>query len=158
MNFNSLNVGSPIFVLTKTSTVPVMQIGVLKSKVPLQNFNLDITATFDGVDKTFRNVPFGSEIATEGNDIFSGDAIKMQMAIESEMQASQQILNSVEYHRSMIEKGSGFIEKINPKYAKEKQQEREIAELKRKQKESDKKLDKMLEMLAKILPATDNAD
>ena len=158
MNFNSLNVGSPIYVLTKTAATPVMQIGVLKSKMPLQNFNFDITATFDGNDKTFKNVPFSSEIATEGNDIFSGDAIKMQMAIESEMQASQQILNSVEYHRSMIEKGSGFIEKINPKYAKEKQQEREIVDLKRKQASNEKKLDEILKMLVKIVPADDKAN
>ena len=87
MEFSALTNGMPFYVLRK-SDKPFLEVGVVKQKsqpraqYPMQTPNVgmglqmqqvvDITATINGKDETFPNLPVNVEIAQKGNDTFSG--------------------------------------------------------------------------------------
>lgn len=165
MDFNSLGQGSPFYVLNKAAT-PVLRVGSVKSKTAPQPkyqngvnaFNttvqqvVSITATFDGKDEVFPEIPINVEVAKIGeNVIFSGSQTAMASVVENLIQGSKKALEMVEYHKTMISEGDKILEQLNPKYADEKKQARSISELERKQAETDKKLDKISADNAKML-------
>lgn len=166
MDFNSLGQGSPFYVLNKTEK-PVLKIGTVKGKTnpqpKYQNgtnaFNaaniqnvITITATFDGKDEVFPEIPVNVEVAKIGeNVIFSGSQTAMASVVENLIQQSKKALEQVEYHKNMISEGDKILEVLNPKYADEKRQAKTISELEKKQAETDKKLDKISTDQAQIL-------
>lgn len=165
MDFNSLGQGSPFYVLRK-SEKPILQVGTVKTKTNPQPkyqsganaFNsaiqqvINITATIDGKDEVFTEIPINVEVAKIGeNVIFSGSQSAMLAVVENLIQASKKALEQVEYHKTMIAEGDKILETLNPKYATEKQQAKTISELERKQTETDKKLDKISADNARIL-------
>lgn len=166
MDFNSLGIGSPFYVLNKAEK-PTLKIGTVKSKTNPQPkyqqgtnaFNaaniqnvVSITATFNGKDEVFTEIPFNVEVAKIGeNVIFSGSQTAMASVVENLIQQSKKALEQVEYHKSMISEGDKILEVLNPKYADEKKQAKTISELEKKQAETDKKLDKISIDNAQIL-------
>lgn len=166
MDFNSLGQGSPFYVLNKAEK-PTLRVGTVKSKSNLQPkyqngtnaFNtaniqqvINITATFDGKDEIFSDIPFNVEVAKIGeNVIFSGSQTAMANVVENLIQGSKKALEQVEYHKTMIAEGDKILELLNPKYAEDKKQARTISELEKKQVETDKKLDRISADNAKIL-------
>lgn len=166
MDFNSLGQGSPFYVLNKAEK-PTLRVGTVKSKSNLQPkyqngtnaFNtaniqqvINITATFDGKDEIFSDIPFNVEVAKIGeNVIFSGSQTAMANVVENLIQGSKKALGQVEYHKTMIAEGDTILELLNPKYAEDKKQARTITELEKKQVETDKKLDRISADNAKIL-------
>lgn len=166
MDFNSLGQGSPFYVLNKAEK-PTLRVGTVKSKSNLQPkyqngtnaFNtaniqqvINITATFDGKDEIFSDIPFNVEVAKIGeNVIFSGSQTAMANVVENLIQGSKKALEQVEYHKTMIAEGDKILELLNPKYAEDKRQARTITELEKKQVETDKKLDRISADNAKIL-------
>lgn len=166
MDFNSLGQGSPFYVLNKADK-PSLKIGTVKSKTnpqpKYQNgtnaFNtaniqnvVSITATFDGKDEVFPEIPINVEVAKIGeNVIFSGSQTAMASVVENLIQSSKKALEQVEYHKTMIVEGDKILEILNPKYAEDKKQAKTISELEKKQAETDKKLDKISSDNAQIL-------
>ncbi|MBQ3689369.1 MAG: hypothetical protein II937_05805 [Bacteroidales bacterium] len=166
MDFNSLGQGSPFYVLNKTEK-PILRIGTVKSKTTPQPkyqqgtnaFNttnlqqvINITATIDGKDEIFSDIPFNVEVAKIGeNLIFSGSQTAMSAVVENLIQTSKKALEQVNYHKTMIDEGDRILEFLNPKYADEKRQAKTISELEKKQAETDKKLDKISTDNAQIL-------
>lgn len=158
MDFNSLGQGSPFYVLNK-SEKPILKVGTVKSKTnpqpKYQNgtnaFNtaniqnvISITATFDGKDEVFPEIPINVEVAKIGeNVIFSGSQNAMAAVVENLIQSSKKALEQVEYHNRMIAEGDKILEVLNPKYAEDKKQAKTISELEKKQAETDKKIDKI---------------
>ena len=166
MDFNSLNSGSPFYLLSKAEK-PILKVGTVKSKSNLQpkyqqgtnafnsaNFQqvLTITATFDGKDEIFSDIPYNVEVAKIGENVtFSGSQTAMANVVENLIQGSKKALEQVEYHKTMIAEGDKILELLNPKYAADKEQARTISELEKKQAETDKKLDRIANDNAKIL-------
>jgi hypothetical protein len=166
MDFNSLGQGSPFYVLNKTEK-PILRIGAVKSKTNPQPkyqqgtnaFNttnlqqvISITATIDGKDEIFSDIPFNVEVAKIGeNLIFSGSQAAMSAVVENLIQTSKKALEQVDYHKTMIDEGDKILEILNPKYAEDKKQAKTISELEKKQAETDKKLDKISTDNAQIL-------
>jgi len=155
MDFQSIGVGNPFYVLRKGEK-PVLEVGVVKSKsqprakFPTQTPNIalgiqvqqviDVTVTLNGKDETFSEVPINVEIAARGNDTFSGSREAMLQAVDSMLQTSKKAIEQVPYHKSVITESEKMLEVLNPQYADNKRQARTIQSLEEKQKATDEKL------------------
>lgn len=173
MDMQSLGVGNPFYVLRKGEK-PVLETGVVKSKsqprakFPTQTPNImqgmqmqqviDVTATINGKDETFVDLPINVEIAARGNDTFTGSREAMLQAVDNMLQTSKKALEQVAFHKSVIAESEKMLEVLNPQYAENKKQARTISDLERRQTETDKKLDAILGILQKLdSPAPSNA-
>ena len=165
MEFSALTNGMPFYVLRK-SDKPFLEVGVVKSKsqpraqYPMQTPNvgmglqmqqvIDITATINGKDETFPNLPINVEIAQKGNDTFSGSREAMLQAVDAMLQTSKKAIEQIPYHKLVISESEKMLEVLNPQYAENKKQARTISDLERRQADTDKKLDTILGILQKL--------
>ena len=168
MDFNSLGVNAPFYILHKGEFT--LQVGSVKSKTdPKPQFPtqtpgvfaglntqpnvVDVIVTLDGVDTPFNNLPFNTETAQYNNgDTFvscSRDAT-LQM-VDSMMQSSRKALEQRAYHEKVLSNGEVMLETLNPQYAENKRQVRTIEELKSKQRETDEKLSGLAKQNSEIL-------
>lgn len=155
MDFQSLGVGNPFYILRKGEK-PILEVGTVKSKTqprlkfPVQNMNvmagvqtqqvIDITATVNGKDETFTELPVNVEIAAKGNDTFSGSREAMLQAVDAMFQTSKKAIEQVPYHKSVVSESEKMFEVLNPQYAENKQNARVIQSLQEKQKAQDEQL------------------
>lgn len=153
MDFNSLN-GGERFYLFSQSDNPIFKIGIVKGKTsPITKYGTpiclvsNITVSFDGVERTFTDVPVNALVAEDGNDVFSCDSERMQLVIEEKMQRARNELDRKDYNEKLLEVGSGFIGKINPKYAEELNRKQELEELKKRQDSTESVLQEILSTL-----------
>lgn len=170
MDFNSLGQGSPFYILRRTDSKPLLEVGTVKSKTipqPLYQgqavpgaFNglnaqqvINITVTVDGKDEVFPSVPVNVEIAERGKDTFSGSREAMLQAVDAMMQSSKKALGEKSYHENVLTEGEKMLETLNPRYAEEKNQARTMVELQTRVNNQDKKLDEMKTLMDKILAA-----
>jgi hypothetical protein len=155
MDFNSIGNGNPFYVL-RQGEKPILEVGVVKSKTqphvkfPTQTPNImaglqtqqviDVTATINGKDETFNDIPIGVEIAQKGNVTFSGSREAMLQAVDAMLQTSKKAIDQIPYHKSVIAETEKMLEVLNPQYADNKRQARTIQSLEEKQKATDQKL------------------
>ena len=165
MDMQNLGVGSPFYVLRKGEK-PVLETGVVKTKsqprakFPTQTPNImqgmqmqqviDVTATINGKDEVFSDIPINVEIAARGNDTFTGSREAMLQAVDAMLQTSKKAIEQVPYHKSVIAESEKMLEVLNPQYAENKKQARTISDLERRQADTDKKLDTILGILQKL--------
>lgn len=165
MDFNSIGSGNPFYVLRKGEK-PTLEVGVVKSKsqprakFPTQTPNImagvqlqqviDVTATINGKDETFMDIPINVEIAARGNDTFSGSREAMLQAVDAMLQTSKKALDQIPYHKSVISESEKMLEVLNPQYADNKRQARTIKSLEERQAATDQKLDSILAILQKL--------
>ena len=155
MDFSSLGNGNPFYIL-RQGEKPVLEVGTVKAKTqphvkfPTQTPNLmaglktqqviDITATINGKDETFNDIPVGVEIAQKGNSTFSGSREAMLQAVDAMLQTSKKAIEQVPYHKSVISESEKMLEMLNPQYAENKQNARVIQTLKDKQAAQEQQL------------------
>lgn len=155
MDFSSLGQGSPFYIL-RQGEKPVLEVGTVKSKTqphvkfPTQTPNLmqglqtqqvlDITATVNGKDETYNDIPIGVEIAAKGNVTFSGSREAMLQAVDNMMQTSKKAIEQVPFHKSVIAETEKMLEVLNPQYAENKQNARVIQSLQEKQKAQEEQI------------------
>ena len=158
MDFNSLAVGQPFYVLQK-SDKPSLQIGVVKTKSdprsPYQTATpnvVDMTVTIGGSDVPFNNLPVAGESTTYngGNTFVSGSREATLQAVDTMIQSSRKALEQVEFHKSVLKEGEKMLEALNPRYAEEKKRDRSIKSLEERQDAQDKKLDKILAFMQEL--------
>lgn len=165
MDFNSLGNGNPFYILRRGEK-PILEVGVVKSKsqprakFPTQTPNImagvqmqqviDVTATINGKDEVFNDIPVNVEIAARGNDTFSGSREAMLQAVDAMLQTSKKALEQVPYHKGVISESEKMLEVLNPRYAEEKRQARTISDLEKRQAATDQKLDAILGILQKL--------
>lgn len=111
---------------------------------------IDVTATINGKDETFNDIPLGVEIAAKGNVTFSGSREAMLQAVDTMLQTSRKALDQIPYHKGVIAESEKMLEVLNPRYAEEKKQARTISDLEKRQAATDEKLDSILKILQKL--------
>jgi hypothetical protein len=166
MDFQSLGAGQPFYVLRKGEK-PLLEVGVVKSKsqprakfptatpnimagVQIQQV-LDVTATINGKDETFNEIPVNVEIAARGNDTFSGSREAMLQAVDAMLQTSKKAIEQVPFHKGVIAESEKMLEVLNPRYAEEKRQARTIQSLEEKQKATEQQLTAMQSQVGEML-------
>lgn len=165
MDFNSLAVGAPFYILQKADK-PTLRIATMKSKsepkpaypthtpgiMQSPSLIIDMVVSVDNTDIPFNNLPSSGDSASYngGNTFVSCSREATLQAVDSMIQASKKALEQVDYHRTVTEVGERMIEDLNPSYAEGKQQARTIKALQERVKEQDRKLDDILSILQKL--------
>ncbi len=139
MAFQNLRTNHQIYILRKDST-PSLEIGkVTQVSLPIPKYGnnsmyndlvLDITAEVDGKSFNFQKIPATSEIADFGNNVvLATNKDAMNSELMSMKQRSLDIINSVEYHQSIIQGCDEILQTLNPEIAEKQKQEQENRQL-----------------------------
>lgn len=155
--FNSLADNSIFYILDKTEK-PILKIGKVK-KVDtdpqyfgLANHSVDIIVDVNGDTYEFKKIPANvSIISPSKNIIISDNAEELYKEFESIVIHSQQIIDSKDYHQAIIDSKDEILSKLNPKFAKEKEQENKLNSLETRVGNMEQGITDIKTMLAKML-------
>ena len=136
--FSALKQGSPFYILNKNKdfnlnigqvesvTAPKTKFPTYQVGQPFGNPNdlvvdIKVKTTNDGVLE-FKQVPASAVIADFNNSglVISESREAMLSEIENTIQMSQTILDNVPYHQTVVKNGDNMRKTLNPTYAKEK--------------------------------------
>lgn len=142
--FGSLKQGNICYILIKGEK-PILKIGTVESvsnpmpKYPTYNpsvpFGAQQETVIDAKIKAgeevmeFQKLPTNVEVFTYSNAIVSDKKEAILSGVENMIQTSRQIVESRDYHQSVIESCDDILKQLNPQFAKEKQQEEKIGSL-----------------------------
>ena len=159
--FSTLRQNSPIYVLDKKDS-PVLKKGIIESVGPQRSRTgsfygqpmdmiVDIRVNIDGTSQEFKNIPANLSIANDGNIVISETKEAMSTEVDSMLSISKQILESVDYHKDVIEKCEQILKDLNPQFAKDKLQEEKINSLESRIGGVENTLGDIKDMLSKVL-------
>ena len=159
--FSTLRQNSPIYILDKKGS-PVLKKGVIESVSPQRSRTgsfygqpmdmiVDIRVNIDGTSQEFKNIPANLSIANDGNIVISETKEAMSTEVDSMLSISKQILESVDYHKDVIEKCEQILKDLNPQFAKDKFQEEKINSLESRIGGVENTLGDIKDMLSKVL-------
>lgn len=144
MPFQTLRNNSQFIILHKEQT-PYVEMGLVTNvTTPVPRFTspmfgqpqemvVDITVKVGEQSFTFQKLPANLDIADFGNNgniVVSCSKDAMNAEISSMKQKSSDHLNSIDYHKSVIEGCDKIIEILNPEFAEKQKQEKELNTLK----------------------------
>ena len=159
--FSTLRQNSPIYVLDKKDS-PVLKKGIIETVSPQRSRTgsfygqpmdmiVDIRVNIDGTSQEFKNIPANLSIANDGNIVISETKEAMSTEVDSMLSISKQILESVDYHKDVIEKYEQILKDLNPQFAKDKFQEEKINSLESRIGGVENTLGDIKDMLSKVL-------
>ena len=159
--FSTLRQNSPIYVLDKKDS-PVLKKGIIETVSPQRSRTgsfygqpmdmiVDIRVNIDGTSQEFKNIPANLSIANDGNIVISETKEAMSTEVDSMLSISKQILESVDYHKDVIEKCEQILKDLNPQFAKDKFQEEKINSLESRIGGVENTLGDIKDMLSKAL-------
>ena len=159
--FSTLRQNSPIYVLDKKDS-PVLKKGIIETVSPQRSRTgsfygqpmdmiVDIRVNIDGTSQEFKNIPANLSIANDGNIVISETKEAMSTEVDSMLSISKQILESVDYHKDVIEKCEQILKDLNPQFAKDKFQEEKINSLESRIGGVENTLGDIKDMLSKVL-------
>lgn len=155
--FNTLGKNSLFYILDKNNK-PTIKVGkVIDTKINPQyygmaNQEIDITVDVDGDSYEFKKVPANVSIISPSNGIIISDNTDdMIKEYNSMIGFSQQILDSIDYHKSVIDSQDEIMSILNPKYAKEKEQENKLNTLQNRVSNMEQGIDDIKTMLSKLI-------
>ena len=159
--FSTLRQNSPIYVLDKKDS-PVLKKGIIETVSPQRSRTgsfygqpmdmiVDIRVNIDGTSQEFKNIPASLSIANDGNIVISETKEAMSTEVASMLSISKQILESVDYHKDVIEKCEQILKDLNPQFAKDKLQEEKINSLESRIGGVENTLGDIKDMLSKVL-------
>ena len=159
--FSTLRQNSPIYILDKKSS-PILKKGIIETVSPQRSRTgsfygqpmdmiVDIRVNIDGTSQEFKNIPANLSIANDGNIVISETKEAMSTEVDSMLSISKQILESVDYHKDVIEKCEQILKDLNPQFAKDKFQEEKINSLESRIGGVENTLGDIKDMLSKVL-------
>ena len=135
--FQSLRSNNQIYVLHKEE--PSLEIGsIVNVSMPIPKYPntfgttpemvVDITAKINGEDVTYQRVPATLEIADFGTGgiVLADNKEAINSEIASIKQKSLDIINSVDYHKDVVENCDKLLSTLNPEFAERQAQQDEI--------------------------------
>lgn len=142
------------FYILERKDEPKLKIGQIVSvSNPSFNYGLDstvdISVRVDEESMEFKKLPCSQSIATYGDVVVSDSKEVMSKEVESMLQASQNVLDKIEYHQKVVENCDSILRTLNPQLAKEKERDEDINNLKSKIDGLENKMDKVLTILSK---------
>lgn len=154
--FSALRQGSVIYILEKGET-PILKVGQVTSITqPSYNSNflmngstIDINVKVGDQSMDFRNVPGAQSVTSYNNAIIAETKELMSNEVDNMLQSSKNIIDSIPYHNNVIQACEGILRDLNPRFAKEKERDEDISNLKTKIGGIETKMDKILTLLSK---------
>lgn len=157
--FNKLDKNSVFYILDK-NTKPTLKVGkVTDVKVNpqfygLTNQELDIKVDVSGDTYEFKKVPSNVSIACPSIGIVISDNPEdMIKEYDSMVSNSTQILESIDYNKAVIDSKDEIMSILNPKFAKEKEQEKKLNSLEDRVGNVEQGINDIKTMLSKVINA-----
>ena len=148
--FNTLKQNSLFYIFDKNIN-PNIKIGKVKNistnpqNYGLANQEIDITIDVNGDTYEFKKIPASLSIVSPSKGIIISDNVEdMTKEVEVTINNSQQIIDSIDYHKSIINAKDDLLGILNPRFAKEKEQESKLIAL-------ETKVDNILNMLSDVI-------
>ena len=143
--FSNLRTNSQIYILHRDAT-PYVEIGQVISvsqpqpRYQVNNFMapqelvVDIVVNINGNNVTLQKLPANLDVADQGTAeagvIITTSREAMNSEVDSLRQKSISILNSIDYHKKRVQDCELLLQRLNPEFAEQKQQKKEINMLK----------------------------
>lgn len=88
------------------------------------NNTIEIVAKVGEGERILQNLPAGSNTFTYPNGTFvSCDRLAMLAKVDEMLNQSKQVLDSIDYHKTVVEECDVMLRRLNPSYEKEKQRD-----------------------------------
>lgn len=132
MAFSNLRIGSILYILKKDEHPALEQAKVTNITPPVPKIgSYDLTIDIATKDANFQKVPCSSEIADlGGNQVIASSKEAIKLEVENLMQMSEQILNSVDYHKNRFDGFKKILSDLNPESKETQELRNEIGQLK----------------------------
>lgn len=142
--FQNLRPNNTVYILKKDNR-PIMEIGsVVSVSTPTPKYQMppvfgqqqemivDVVVKVNNQDITYQKLPANADIADFGNTgvVISDSREAMNAEVLSLKSKSIDTINSIDFHKGVIEGCDQILSGLNPEYAERQQQQAEIAELK----------------------------
>lgn len=154
--FSALRQGSVLYILEKGEK-PQLKVGQVTS-VSSPNYNnnymlngstVNINVKIGDQTMDFQNV-IGSLSVTSYNNITIAETKELMLnEVDNMLQNSRNIIDSVSYHNNVISSCEEILKELNPRFAKEKERDEDINNLKTKIGGLEHKMDKLISILSK---------
>lgn len=161
--FSGLRQNGIIYVLDKGEK-PTLRVGQVKSVsnpmpryaqpyayTPNTDLFLDVTIMVGDETMELKQLPASQTIANQGTLVVADNREAMTAEVEAMLKTSRSVVESVDYHRSVIEACDTMLQTLNPSIAKERAQEAKIGALETKVTEMGDALTDIRTMLSKAL-------
>lgn len=154
--FSALRQGSVLYILEK-GDLPTLKVGQVQSITqPSYNNNflmggstIDISVKVGNDTMDFKNAPGSQSVTNYNNAIITETKELMSTEVDNMLQNSKSIVDSIPYHNNVISACEGILKDLNPRFAKEKERDEDISNLKNKIGGIETKMDKILTLLSK---------
>ena len=159
--FQSLRPSNQFYILHKDA-VPYLEVGsVVSVSTPMPKFQfpqtfgqpqemvVDVVVRVNDNNVTFQKLPANQEIADFGNNgaiVVATSKEAMNAELSSLRQKSIDIINSVNFHKSVIDGCDKTLRELNPEYAQKQQQQEEINTLKQGMEEMRQNMASLMKM------------
>ena len=154
--FSALRQGSVVYILEKGEN-PVLKVGQVvsitqpnySSNFLMNGSTIDINVKVNNQNMDFKNVPSSQSVANYNNAVITDTKELMSNEVDNMLQSSRSIVDSVAYHNNIITSCESILKELNPRFAKEKERDEDINNLKDKMGGIESKMDKILVLLQK---------
>lgn len=137
--FSALRENNPFYLLYKGGKKPELREGTIVSvsspysKNPVQyppETEVNITARFDNEQVVFEHVASGLSITEyKPGVVISESREAMANEVEGMLRTSQMVLESMDYHKGVVGSCEEMLKALNPRFAKDKENDERIAGL-----------------------------
>lgn len=154
--FSALRQGSVVYILEKGEN-PVLKVGQVvsitqpnySSNFLMNGATIDINVKVNNQNMDFKNVPASQSVVNYNNAVITETKELMSNEVDNMLQSSRSIVDSVAYHNNIITSCESILKELNPRFAKEKERDEDINNLKDKMGDIESKMDKILVLLQK---------
>lgn len=112
---------------------------------------VDVRVKLDDEEVDFKQLPANGQIANDKNLVVSDNKDAMSAEVDAMLRQSKAILESVDYHKRVVDSCEGMLQQLNPQIAKEKEQTEKINKLEGKVSGIEGKIDKMMGWLQQTM-------
>lgn len=147
--FGALRQGSIIYILEKGEKLALKTGQVISITQPNYSNLVSINVKIGEDSANFCNVPSSQAVTTYNNVTITETKELMLSEVENLLQNSRNIINSINYHNNIISSGEEILKELNPRFAKEKERDEDISNLKNQIGDIENKMDKILTLLSK---------
>lgn len=154
--FSALRQGSVVYILEKGEN-PVLKVGQVvsitqpnySSNFLMNGSTIDINVKVNNQNMDFKNVPASQSVVNYNNAVITETKELMSNEVDNMLQSSRSVVDSVAYHNNIITSCESILKELNPRFAKEKERDEDINNLKDKMGGIESKMDKILSLLQK---------
>lgn len=144
----NLRIGQVVSVSNPQTKYPAFNNGFTPQ--PMETV-VDVKVKLGDEEVDFKQLPANGQIANDKNLVVSDNKDAMSTEVDAMLRQSKTILESVDYHKRVVDSCEGMLQQLNPQIAKEKEQTEKINKLEGKVSGIEGKIDKMMGWLQQTM-------